>query len=69
MTDRLKSNIRDVLHELESNGEDREEVAQLLERYAQTVRNGYTELPEDRGAWWHETHGQPTETAVGEVTD
>jgi len=56
----LEANIRDALPEVERKGADREEVAELLEAYADAVRNGHTDLPEDRGQWWQEVHGENT---------
>lgn len=69
----MKYQIFEALEQAEDNGKDREEAAQLLERFADAVRRGYTQLPEDRGEWWHEVHGgegreEEIEDAVAEVT-
>ena len=52
----MKYHIIEALELAESQSMDREEAAQMLERYAEAVRNGYTQLPEDRGEWWLETN-------------
>lgn len=52
----MKLHISEALECAEGEGMEREEVAEVLERYADAVRNGYTTLPEDRGEWWLETH-------------
>lgn len=55
--DKLKGRISTLLCEAESEGLDRENVADLLEQLAEAVRNGHTTLPDDRGAWYQEVHG------------
>ena len=57
----LEHQIEEKLSELERNGADREAVADTLERYAETVRNGYTRLPHNRGEWWAEVRQPGTE--------
>lgn len=55
--DALKSHIRQGLYDAEDEGVDREATADLLERYAECVRDGFVELPEERGEWYQEVHG------------
>lgn len=55
--DSLKSHIGQGLYEAEQEGVDREAVVELLERYAESVEDGRTTLPEDRGQWYQEVHG------------
>ena len=57
----MKCHISEALEQAQAQGQDREEIAQMLERYAEAVRNGYTTLPEDRGEWWQETHESESE--------
>jgi hypothetical protein len=52
----MKFHLVEALEQAQCNGMDREEVAEMLERYADAVREGYTNLPEDRGDWWLEVH-------------
>ncbi|ELZ96566.1 hypothetical protein [Haloferax sulfurifontis] len=54
----LAYSIEEALHEAETNGLPRHDVADLLERLAESVRQGYTEIPEHRGSWWEETHDE-----------
>lgn len=49
--------IEEILHNAEGNGVDREETAETLEALAEAVRNGHSQLPENRGSWWEEVHG------------
>ena len=56
----MRFHISEALEQAQQNGNSREEVAALLERYADAVRNGYTTLPEDRGEWWLEMHSSET---------
>lgn len=53
----LSAHFEETLFQAEQDGLDRHEVADLLERLADEVRKGYTELPEHRGPWWHDVHG------------
>jgi len=57
----MKFQISEALQIAEDQSMDREEVAVMLERYADAVRSGYKTLPEDRGEWWVETHEAETE--------
>ena len=54
--DRLSALIEEKLTAAEENGLEREAVADLLEEHAAAVRNGHTELPENRGEWWHDVN-------------
>jgi flagellar biosynthesis component FlhA len=45
----LSAHFEETLFQAEQDGLDRHEVADLLERLADEVRKGYTELPEHRG--------------------
>lgn len=54
--------VEECLDEAEKYGADRHEVADALEALAEQVRNGYTQIPEHRGRWWHEVHGDQEET-------
>jgi hypothetical protein len=56
----MRFHISEALEQAQDKGMDREEVAQMLERYADAARNGYTQLPEDRGEWWLQTHESET---------
>lgn len=59
----LKRSFSQLLDEAEDHGVDRLGVAELLDEYADTVRDGYTELEPDRGQWYREVHEQ-TEIAT-----
>lgn len=56
--------IEEKLIEAERSGVKRERVARRLEEHADAVRNGYSTLPENRGAWWEEVHGDATAAAA-----
>ena len=59
--DGLSARFEEALQNAEYDDLDRHEVADLLERLADEVRKGYTELPEHRGPWWNEVHGDSQE--------
>jgi len=68
MIDDIDSVAREVeatLNEAEDHGVDRHEVADLLERFADEVREGYTDLPENRGQWWRDVHGEHVQEVEG----
>lgn len=56
--DDLALHLSEILAEAEHDDLDRHEVADLLERFADEVRNGYTDLPEHRGEWSTEVHAE-----------
>lgn len=58
--DRLSASIEEKLLEAEREGVDRESVADRLEAHAAAVRNGHATLPNNRGQWWDEVHGDET---------
>jgi len=57
--------IEETLHEAEDHSVDRHEVADLLERFAAEVREGYTDLPENRGQWWRDVHADGVQEVEG----
>lgn len=52
----VRQTLEEGLREAQNSGADREDVAGLLEQYAEYVRDGYTCPPSDRGQWWMEVH-------------
>lgn len=54
--DDFARNLSALLAEAEQDDLDRSEVGDLLERFASEVRQGYTDLPEQRGDWWSDVH-------------
>ncbi len=58
--DRLSASIEEKLLEAEREGLDREAVADRLEEHAAAVRKGHATLPDNRGQWWDDVHGDET---------
>jgi len=58
--DTLSTLIEEKLLEAERQGLEREAVADRLEEHAAAVRNGHATLPENRGEWWDDAHGDET---------
>jgi hypothetical protein len=71
MTDDAESaaySIEEIISEAERQGADRNEVADVLERLADEVREGHTELPEHRGQWWQDVQGVEDPLAAPKLT-
>lgn len=64
----LRTQISGVLDEAEDYEVDRLETAELLEAFADAVRDGHTELEPDRGYWYQEAHGNGEKATDGGTT-
>lgn len=65
--DTLSALIEEKLDAAQRNGLDRDDVADRLEEHAHAVRNGYVEIPDHRGEWWHDVHADDGDDADGSV--
>ena len=52
----LRTSLEEGLSQVEHNGADRETAAQMLDLYADAVREGHVYPPSRRGNWWQDVH-------------